>query len=220
MSKEIAEFSFDLHAGLSSLSVSEFDQLPIIGMCATLAVHIKGLGEIDYEVLRKVSDHFMSIPSYALKQVIEVLGEIEFITIISSGRTIEKIIPNIPIFDSVYEGLGEFASSKISFNEYESATIEILSALYNSPINRDSLLSKSGINKIVFDRCLILGETSGLVTEQLARGKNILISPYYFADNLAGLADTVASSGTPALESTLKKIKESQGWPLSLIASN
>lgn len=219
MSKEIAEFSFDLHTGLSSLSVSEFDQLPILGMCASLAVHIKGLGEIEYEVLRKVSDHFMSIPSYALKQVVEVLEEIEFITIISSGRTIEKIIPNIPLFDSVYEGLGEFASNEISLNEHESATIKILSALYDAPRNRDSLLSKSGIDKIVFDRCLVLGGSSGIVTEQMARGKSILISPYYFADNLTGLADTVASAGTPALEAILKKIKGSQGWPLSLIAS-
>ena len=103
MSKEIAEFSYDLHSGLSSLSVPEFDQLPVLGMCATLAVHIKGLGEIEYEVLRKVSDHFMSIPSFALKQVVEILDEIEFVSIISSGRTIEKIIPNIPVFDNVYE---------------------------------------------------------------------------------------------------------------------
>lgn len=219
MSKEIAEFSYDLHSGLSSLSVPEFDQLPILGMCATLAVHIKGLGEIEYEVLRKVSDHFMSIPSFALKQVVEILDEIEFVSIISSGRTIERIIPNIPVFDNVYEGLGEFASNEISFNEHENATVEILSALYDAPRNRDSLLAKSGIDKILFDRCVVLGGRSGILTEQMARGKSILISPYYFADNLTGLADTVALAGTPALQSTLQKIKESQGWPLSLVAS-
>ncbi|MFV1534571.1 hypothetical protein VW012_15495 [Phaeobacter sp. JH209B] len=219
MSKEIAEFSFDLHSGLSSLTVPEFDQLPILGMCATLAVHIKGLGAIEYEVLRKVSDHFMSIPSYALRQVVEVLEEIGFLTIVSRGRTIEKILPNIPVFDNVYEGLGEFASNEISFNEHEAATVEILSALYDAPRSRDSLLAKSGIDKLVFDRCVLLGGSSGIMTEQMARGKSILISPYYFADNLTGLADTVASAGTPALQSTLQKIKESQGWPLSLVAS-
>jgi len=61
MSLETAEFAYDLHAGLSTLQVPEFDQLQIIGMAATLAVNIKGLGDIEYEVLRKVSDHFMSI---------------------------------------------------------------------------------------------------------------------------------------------------------------
>ena len=60
MSRETAEFAFDLHSGLSTVQVPEFDQLQIIGMAATLAIHIKGLGDIEYEVLRKVSDHFMS----------------------------------------------------------------------------------------------------------------------------------------------------------------
>ncbi len=58
MSRETAEFAYDLHAGLSALTIPEFDQLQVIGMAATLAVHLKGLGEVDYEVLRKVSDHF------------------------------------------------------------------------------------------------------------------------------------------------------------------
>jgi len=45
MSLETAEFAYDLHAGLSTLQVPEFDQLQIIGMAATLAVNIKGLGD-------------------------------------------------------------------------------------------------------------------------------------------------------------------------------
>jgi hypothetical protein len=62
VTKETAEFAYDLRTGLSSVRVTEFDQLQLIGMAASLAVHIKGLGDIDYEVLRKVSDHFMAIP--------------------------------------------------------------------------------------------------------------------------------------------------------------
>jgi len=216
MSKETAEFAYDLHAGLSTLQVSEFDQLQIIGMAATLAIHIKGLGDIDYEVLRKVSDHFMSIPSYALRPVLEVLAEVEFIRIFSSGKTIEKITPNIPVFENVYEGLGNYVED-VNLNEYEEATVSILASLYDAPRNRDSLYSKLGMDRKVFDRCIDLGSKSGIVTEHTARGKNILISPFYFADNLDGLADMVAGSGTSALQSTLKKVKENQGWPLSLV---
>ena len=101
------------------MQVPEFDQLQIIGMAATLAVNIKGLGDIEYEVLRKVSDHFMSIPSYALKPVLEVLAEVEFIRIFKSGKTIEKITPNIPVFENVYKGLGEYADKEVKFNEHE-----------------------------------------------------------------------------------------------------
>src|SRR6202011_543485 len=62
MTRETAEFAYALHAGLSAHQVPEFDDLHTIGMAATLAIHIKGLGEIEYEVLRKVSDYYMSIP--------------------------------------------------------------------------------------------------------------------------------------------------------------
>src|SRR5258707_7775495 len=108
MSREIAEFAYDLHAGLSALQVSEFDDLQTIGMAATLAIHVKGLGEIEYEVLRKVSDHFMSIPSYALEKVLGVLDEVEFVKLVTKGRKIERVIPNIPVFDDVYKGIGDY----------------------------------------------------------------------------------------------------------------
>lgn len=217
MSRETAEFAYDLHAGLSSLQVSEFDQLPIVGMAATLAIHIKGLGDIEYEVLRKVSDHFMSIPSYALKQVIELLAEIEFIRVFSTGKTIERITPNIPTFDNVYSGIGEYVDREVDLNGHEQATLKILDALYSAPKNRDALLNNLGIEKPTFDRCLSLGRQSGIVAQHKARGKDILISPFYFADNLDGLADIVAGAGAPSLEAALRKIKGNQGWPMSLV---
>ena len=92
-------------------------------MAATLAIHIKGLGDIEYEVLRKVSDHFMSIPSYTLKPVLEVLAEIEILRIFKSGKTISKITPNIPLFDNVYQALGDYINNQIKLNEHEEATL-------------------------------------------------------------------------------------------------
>jgi hypothetical protein len=86
MSREIAEFAFDLHAGLAAYQVPEFDDLHKIGMAATLAIHIKGLGEIEYEVLRKVSDYYMSIPSFALDTVLRILDEVGFVKLIEKGR--------------------------------------------------------------------------------------------------------------------------------------
>lgn len=219
MGRETAEFAYDLQAGFASLQVSEFDDLTLVGMAANLAVHIKGVGEIPYEVLRKVCDHFMNIPSYALKDVLKLLAEVEFVRIISTRRSIEKIIPNIPIFDDVYQGLGDYIDASCSLNEHEQATIRILSSLQDAPYNKDSLEANLGIEKPVFDRCITLGTSSGIVSSHLARGQNILISPYYFTDNLSGLADIAASSKTPNLKTALAKIKDNQGWPLSLLES-
>lgn len=218
MSRETVEFAYDLHAGLSSVQVPDFDQLPLIGMAATLAIHLKGLGEVPYELLRRVSDHFMSIPSLALPPVLNLLAEVEFVRLMTRGKTILSVIPEIPIFDNVYEGISGYVENEINLNGYEQATLAILQSLYTSPRNRDALFNQIGIEKKVFDRCLMVGSRSGILTEITARGKNILVSPHYFADNLVGLADIVAAAGAPALEATLSKLKSNQGWPISLVA--
>ena len=217
MSTKLAEFAYDLHSGLSAFRVPEFDDLHKIGMAATLAIHIKGLGEIDYEVLRKVSDHFMSIPSFALPEILRVLKEVKFVQLIEKGKRIEKVIPNIPVFQSVYSGLGIFAESECEFNSHEAATLEILDALQEAPQNKDRLYNNLGIEKPLFDRCIKIGSESGILSEHLARGRPVLISPFYFADNLQGFADAAAAVGASAIQSTLKKVKDSQGWPLSLV---
>ena len=126
MTRQVAEFAYDLHAGLSSLQIPEFDDLQTIGMAATLSIHIKSLGEIDYEVLRKVSDHFMSIPSVALEKVLRVLAVVGFVRLVEKGKRIEKIIPNIPRFDDVYQKIGDYAASECSLNAHEQATMLLL----------------------------------------------------------------------------------------------
>ena len=217
MTREVAEFAYDLHAGLSSLRIPEFDDLQTIGMAATLSIHIKSLGEIDYEVLRKVSDHFMSIPSIALEKVLRVLADVGFVRLVENGRRIEKVIPNIPRFEDVYQTIGDYADSAFSLNAHEQATMLLLGELYRAPGNKDAIRNKLGIENIVFERCIQLGGESGIVSSHRARGKDILISPFYFADNLEGLADAAAAAGASAISSVLKKVKDNQGWPLSLV---
>lgn len=51
-----AEFAHDIQTGLARHSVPEYEQLPLIGMAASLALHIRGLGEIDYVVMKPVAD--------------------------------------------------------------------------------------------------------------------------------------------------------------------
>lgn len=216
---EIAEFAYDLHAGLSLLRVPDFDDLQAIGMAATLAVHIKGLGEIEYDVLRKVSDHFMSIPSMALEKVLRVLSEIGFVRLVEQGRKIVSIIPNIPIFDNVYAQIGSFAAAECRLNEHEQITLALLMQLHDAPRNRDALFNTVGAEKEAFDRCTTLAEKSGIVSTHRARGRDILISPFYFADNLDVLADAAVAAGAGAIVSTLAKVKANQGWPLSLVST-
>lgn len=217
---KVAEFAFDLHAGLSAFQVPDFDDLHKVGMAATLAIHIKGLGEIPYETLRNVSDHFMGIPSIALEPVLRILADAGFVSLSESGKKITKVTATIPVFETVYTTLGDWAESECVFNEHEQATLLLLEALETAPRNRDWVTNSLGISKPVLDRTLELNSKAGIVNSHLARGRSILISPFYFADNLDGLADAAASVGASAMQSTLKKLKRNQGWPLSLVNRN
>ena len=106
--------------------------------------------------------------------------------------------------------------STCQFNEHEQTVLSILENLQDAPANRDTLFSSLGADPQVFKRTIDIGEKSGLISSHLARGRNILISPVYFADNLDGLADAAVSAGATNLKSTLKHLKGNQGWPLSL----
>jgi hypothetical protein len=161
----------------------------------------------------------MSIPSIALAEVLRILEEIGFVKLVEKGRKIERIIPDIPVFDDVYNGLGEYANAECTLNSHEQATLQILTELQKAPQNKDKLFNSLGIEKPLFDRCINIGNSSGMLSEHRARGRPIIISPFYFADNLDGLADAAAAAGASAIQSTLSKVKDNQGWPLSLVGA-
>lgn len=214
--RKLIELSYDVQAGLGNIDVPDFDSLRTMGMAATLAIHLRGLAEIDYEVLRKVSDHFFSIPSYALKEVLGILAEIEYIQLVTAGSKILSIIPDVPHFKDLYAGVGDYFSFS-DLNEHEQGTLLILSELQGKPENRDKLISTTGIDRKLLDRCVSIGETGHYFKEFRARGRDILASPFYFSDNLDGLADITAKVGADDIATVLDVIKNNQGWPLSII---
>jgi hypothetical protein len=213
-----AEFAHDLQVGLARASVPEFAHLPLIGMAGKLALNIRGLGEIKAEVLRPVADHYFDIPALALQPVLEILAEIGFVQLITTGKTLNSIIPNVPHFSSVYGGLGEYVGT-ISLNEHEEVAIAVLNELKNKPEKRDALIGRLGAPKLVFSRVELITQTGGLVIPKRARGQDVLVSPFYFADSLDALANHAAAGGARTVQRVLDLLKKAQGWPLSLIIS-
>ena len=215
-SRKIVELAHDIQTGLGRIDVPDFDQMRTMGMASTLAIHIRGLGEIDYEVLRKVSDHFFNIPSFALKEVISVLAEIEYVQIAKKRDRIDAIIPDVPRFQDVYDGLGEFYSFA-DLNEHEQGTLLILAELQTKPENRNRLVHRTGIDAALLKRCVDIGSSGHYIKEYRARGRDLLASPFYFADNLDGLVDITAKVGADDIKRVLEIVKMNQGWPLSII---
>ena len=211
-----AEFAHDLQVGLGRNSVPEFSQLPLVGMAAKLALNIRGLGEIDANVLRQVADYFFDIPAMVLSPVLDVLAEIEYVQLITSGKTLTKVIPEVPHFSSVYGGLGEYIGT-ISLTEHEEVAVAVLNELRIKPEKRDALLNRLGASVPVFSRVESIAKIGGLVLPKRARGQNILVSPFYFSDSLDALAAQAAAGSATSVQRVLELLKKAQGWPLSLI---
>lgn len=214
--KKLVELSFDIQSGLGNTEVPLFGNLREIGIATTLAIHLKGLPEIEYEVLRSVSDYYFNIPSLALKGALKILAEIEYVKLHMKGRNICKVMPQVPRFTDLHEKIGDYFNFS-DMNEYEQASLVILSELQNKPQQRNYILNSTGIENKILDECLKIGEHGNYFREYRKRGKDILASPFYFADNLDGLVDLSAKIGSDDISKVLDIIKRNQGWPLSRI---
>ncbi|MBS3974141.1 MAG: hypothetical protein KGZ89_04665 [Actinobacteria bacterium] len=214
--QELAARCHDIQVSLGNKEVPEFEAIPEIGMAVRLALHLRGLPLIKYDLLKLVSFHFLHIPGVVLKTILNILAEIEFIDIISEGSTIKAVLPKVPYFDDLYEGIGEFAEKEKSFNESEQLSVAILKKLTKSPIFRDTVFNIGAETKQI-KRTLQIGQEGGYLYSQRARGRDIIISPLFFSENADLYADIVAKSGADNIQRILKIIKECQGWPLSLI---
>ena len=213
-----AEFAHDLQVGLARKSVPEFDHLPTIGFAGKLALNLRGLGEIDYQVLRQVADYFFDIPAALLAPVLDVLAEVEHVQLIKDGKSIKKVIPTVPNFSSIYDGLGQYIGT-ISLTEHEELAIAVLSELKTKPEKRDALFNRLGAEKASFSRVESVTAEGGLVIPKRAKGQDILLSPFYFADSFDELARQAASGGAKNISKVLNVLKKAQGWPLSMIIS-
>lgn len=214
--KAIAEYSFDLQVGLEGADVPEYDVAKTIGMAAVLAVNLRGLGEIQYQSLRLVAAHYFHIRSDVLDGVLRTLADLELVKLVTSGSSIQEVIPAVPHFEDVYARVGQLASVH-PLNELEQLTIEMLDKLYSAPINKDSLLSGLGAEPSAFETSLQIGVDAGLMTSNRVRGRNIIASPLYFSGNLNGLLDIAARGDTPTVSRLLNLISKNQGMPLSSI---
>lgn len=213
---ELVSKCHDIQVSLGNKTVPEYETITEIGMMVRLALHLRGLPLINYEILRLVADYYLQIPSLVLKNIVEYLAEIDFVKIDKQGNTINSILPTVPYFDDVYEIIGDFAEDEKRFNENEQFVIELLKRLSDSPLHKSNIY-EFGAEKKTVNRTLLIGSQGGFLLERKARGKDIVISPTYFMDNLELYTDLVAKTGAKSIEKINKLLKEYQGWPLSLI---
>jgi hypothetical protein len=206
----IANKCHDIQVSMGNKNIPDYDTILEIGMMVRLSLHIRGLPQIDYTLLKLVADHYLQIPSTTLKLIVNNLAKINFIKIDQEGSTIKSILPTVPYFDDVYENIGDFATSENQLSEPERVVIDILEKLTESPVHKAKLY-EIGAEKSVINRTLKLGNEGGFLLERRARGKDIVLSPTYFMDNAELYADIVAKSGANQVKKINNLLKEAQG---------
>jgi hypothetical protein len=213
---DIAARAHEIQTGLGATEVPEFDTLRAVGMAVRLALHIQGLPTLNYETLRLVANHFLSIPSVALRRIVELLAEVEFVKLQTEGKSIKAVLPNVPYYDDVYSTLGDFGKTE-GFNEAEQLSVEILSRLSKSPENIDSLRNQLGADVPLLQRAFTVGQEGAYLRVHRARGRDIAISPAFFSENAEVFADMVAGAGASEVRKVLDAVRKVQGVPLSLV---
>ena len=207
----------EIQLAIRDKEVPRFERIPEIGMAVQLALHIRGLPLIDYELLKLVAATMLGVPRIAVDRIVGLLGEIQFVKIQRDGTRIKAVLPTVPYFDELYEGIGEYLETIAKPDEFENLTLEIVDRLASAPHNAESLAGKIGTDRKSFDASIEIGTRGSFLISRRARSKTVLLNPTYFSENADVFADHVAKCGAGSVQKTLKLIQSAQGWPLSLI---
>ena len=213
---ELAARCHEIQTGLGTTEVPEFDHLIIVGMAIRLALHIRGLAPIQFEVLKLVGYHYLGISQHAIRSVVELLADVEFVKLGTEGKTIKTVVSNVPYYEDLYETLGNYALD-IGLNEAEQLSVELVHRLSRSPEKLDTLRTALGVENKVFMRAIEVGKEGSYLRSVRARGRDILLTPNYFSENPEVYADAVAGGGAPQIKKILGALKGAQGYPLSLV---
>lgn len=202
---------------MKDVEAVRLERIPEIGMAVQLALHIRGLPLLDYQIVKLVATTLIGIPRLAVDRITRLLAEIEFVRLMQEGRTIKSVLPTVPYFEALYDGLGEYFEMESGADEFEMLTLEIVDRLARAPHNADALASTLGADRRAFDDSVEIGTKSSFLIKRRHRTRDILMNPTYFSENAEIFADHVAKAGARSVQYTLDLLKRAQGWPLALI---
>jgi hypothetical protein len=115
----------DITVCLERTSVPEFEQLQQVGLATRLALHLRGVQAVKYELVKKVAVYLLDFPSQAVRPVLELLAEAEFVQLVTEGRTIKTVIPDIPFYDRMFLGIGQIFEPN-AFSEHEQFALKLM----------------------------------------------------------------------------------------------
>lgn len=213
--EETAVRAHDMVVCLERSRAPEYETLVLLGLAVRMALHLRGVPPQPYELLKQVAIYLWNFGPAEVKPVLELLADAEMVHLSTEGKTIKTVTPDVPFFSDLYSNLGEVARSN-RLAEAEELTVVMLQRLAGAPLMRDHLYDSGAEQKLV-NRILDIGTDGQFIVRKRARGRDIFLSPTYFAENASAYADLAAASGSGRVKRILELLRRAQGWPLALI---
>src|SRR5262249_16010392 len=126
--EEAAIRAHDITVCLERASVQEFEDLSLLGRAVKLALHLRGVPAVRYELLRDIAVYVLNFPPAVVMPTVELLAEAEFVELDVQGKTIKTVVPSIPFYKQIFANLADAADIS-SLSEPEQLSLEILHRL-------------------------------------------------------------------------------------------
>ncbi len=213
----------DVYSGLqtvdqtSGIIAAELDATRLTGMAATVASNIKGIDLIkDPKVLTLIAAQQWGIDSFALPKVLEVLQEVDYITLHKDARgKVGQIDEHIPLLhDDLYERLGsQWLDSDPS--ELDLAAIDGLERLAAAPM-RLSDFSSHIRDTGTLGHLLEIGEAAQFTRRlELSDGDELVWSPFCAYEQPEALSRLFGSYPEDDIREQFSRVKTYQGLPVA-----
>lgn len=210
----------EIQLAVRDKEVSRFESISEIGMAVQLALHLRGLPQLEYDRVKLLASALLGVPRLAVDRIIGLLEKIDFVKVIREGKSARMLVPLVPFFDELYDGLGQYLEAESGLDGFEKLTLEIVDRLAGAPHNADALAEKLGAlgtDRKDFNASVEIGKKGSFLVSHRSRSKTILLNPTYFSENAELFADHVAKCGAGGTKRMLDLIRRAQGWPLSII---
>lgn len=227
MSNEnISRRAQDIHSGLRDaddpLVATTVPVTTLVGKAALLAVHIRGLDQIEnIGGLYKMASNTLGISTGAIPTVLRLLADAGWLRVFPNVNNPKTIEETIPIFGSLYGTLSDQWEA-MQPGELDRASVALIDALTHGPEPIEVIRSKMGLASDDFDRIVELGTHGGFVQAYGdAKSESVLYSPLYSDEHPEALLSFIGKNREryPQVDSVLREVQARPGISVSLLAN-
>ncbi|OWU66038.1 MAG: hypothetical protein CBB60_001605 [Armatimonadetes bacterium Cent15-Ar3] len=212
----------DVESGLQALEQlptflsSEFKKSFLSGKAARLATHISGAEVFEADDIQRLElvAGTLGIDPLLLPQVLDVMEEMEFVSVRSSGRVIKQVRETIPQYGNLYAQVGAHLRSQEP-GEVEMAAIATFASLVETPTFNSAGLPMSALDAKYRVPVSEVADAAGLIrTSSVDLDRQITFSPQYWDENVTKTAELLEVYGDGEFKEVYSKVRTYPGTPI------